>query len=421
MRSPLVLAPNLALIEGDREWPAQRLLDAASELSEKLHDTSGVALVGSGASQVAIAVLAAANSGTSLMLLREPRPMDDPLWARCGIDALLLGESVQRIGDPGEKVASIILATSGTTGEPKVIRHSWERLLGRIRPPQAASEARWLLTFHPASFAGLQVLLTALVHGGTLIAADSPTVPGLAEAALSHSPTHVSATPTFWRALLLALGPRSSEVPLRQITVGGEAVDQPTLDALRLAFPNARVSHIYASTEAGSLFSVHDGVAGFPSQWLQTGIEGVDLRVVDSVLHVRSPRAMSALLAGTVPVQEGWLHTGDRVELSGDRVVFVGREDSVINVGGAKVSPEEVESALLALPEIAEVRIFGKPNPVTGYLVSAEIVSAAGSDEADVRAAIQRLTADWPAAKRPRVLSFVANIETTATGKKGRT
>src|SRR5262249_18020252 len=146
-----------------------------------------------------------------------------------------------------------------------------------------------------------------------------------------------------WRAFLLAARP--GDLVLRQITLGGEAADQATLDRIRNAFPDARITHIYASTEAGVVFSVHDGLEGFPAEWLDRPSQGAALRVRDGFLQIRTPNAMRGYVSDTAQpmLDEGWLATADRVEVRGARAYIVGRDDSTINVAGSKVHPLMVE------------------------------------------------------------------------------
>jgi len=401
----------------------------ARELAGRLRaeTMTRVALAGASPDVIIAVLLACQQAGCELLLVRSELPPSDPAWLEWGVtgvvDAGLRLTTLSATAAPAG--FAILLTTSGTTGKPKVARHSIEALLGRIRFRAAAgTRPRWLLTYHPASFAGLQVLLTVLVSGAELIAVDPANVPELARAALEHRPTHISATPTFWRAFLVALGESASALPLEQITLGGEIVDQATLERLRALFPNAGITHIYASTEAGALFAVRDGAAGFPARWLEEGVDGARLRIRDGELQVLSPRAMLGYASGAKasPVlADGWLATGDLVEQRQDRVYFLGRGDSVISVGGAKLTPEEVEAVLLKVPGAAEVRVFGVKNPITGYLVGAEIVAEAGRD-------VERLRADLVAAARarlepykvPRVIRFVASIRVSEAGKKDR-
>ncbi len=172
----------------------------------------------------------------------------------------------------------------------------------------------------------------------------------MAELAVAQQVTHISGTPTFWRAFLMALGDRA--LPLKAITLGGEAADQAILDALAARFPRAILRHIYATTEAGTVFSVGDDRAGFPKAWL-----GDDLAVSDQdTLIVKG------------------LDTGDVVEITDDRVLFRGRRDAMVNIGGVKVFPETVEAHLLQLPYVQEVRVAARPNPITGHILTADIV-----------------------------------------------
>ncbi|WP_377810745.1 class I adenylate-forming enzyme family protein [Azospirillum sp. A29] len=314
-----------------------------------------------------------------------------------------------------EQGFTVTLESSGTTGTPKRLRHDFARLRGRLRGA-AEDGARWLLTYDPGAFAGLQVMLTAAAAGALLVAVpggSGGTIAALAQAARRHAVTHVSGTPSFWRAFLMALG--DAELPLAAVTLGGEAADQPLLDRLAARFPNARLRHIYASTEAGALFAVADGRAGFPAAWLDDAPDGLALRIVDGVLDVRSPRAAPGVADG-----EGWLSTGDLVERQGDRVLFAGRLDGVVNVGGVKVSAEAVERRLLAVDGVADAMVMAVPSPITGHLLTATIVAAPGVDEATLRAGLRAAAADLPPAARPRALTFADHIPLSAAGKKSR-
>lgn len=310
---------------------------------------------------------------------------------------------------------SVTLESSGTTGTPKRLRHDFTRLRGRLRGV-AEEGARWLLTYDPGAFAGLQVLLTAAAAGAVLIAvpgSGAGTIAALAQAARRHAVTHVSGTPSFWRAFLMALG--DADLPLAAVTLGGEAADQPLLDRLAERFPQARLRHIYASTEAGALFAVADGRAGFPAAWLDAAPDGLDLRIADGVLEVRSPRAAP----GAVDA-DGWLSTGDLVERRDDRVLFAGRLDGLVNVGGVKVSPEAVERCLLTVDGVADAAVVAVPSPITGHLLTATIVPVPGADDSALRVALRAATADLPPAARPRALTFADHIPLSAAGKKSR-
>jgi acyl-CoA synthetase (AMP-forming)/AMP-acid ligase II len=319
---------------------------------------------------------------------------------------------------------SIFILTSGTTGMPKVAEHRFERLVARITSSVAVDSnrgGRWLLTYPPTAFAGLQVLLTASLTDGAIIVPADRTPSALAQAAETHQATHISGTPTFWRSFLLAVDPRQM-TSLRQVTLGGEAVDQATLDRLAAAFPAARRTHIYASTEAGAVFAVSDGRAGFPASWLEADVQGVRLRVRSGQLEILSPRQMVGYRSNTEETPDGidgWLKTGDLVRIEGDRVTFLGRDDAQINVGGSKVYPYEVEAYLLGLPGVVEARVRGMPNPISGQVVVAEIVTRPDVDREslvrDVAAACRR---DLPRFQVPGLIKVVERIDIAESGKK---
>jgi acyl-coenzyme A synthetase/AMP-(fatty) acid ligase len=315
------------------------------------------------------------------------------------------------------------MMTSGTTGRPKVAVHTLEALVSRAKAGAAAAanrESKWLLTYQPTGFAGVQVQLTAVLWRGVIVVPADRTPVGFYEAAVQHGVTQISATPTFWRAFLMVAKPGALD--LRQITLGGEATDQSTLDRLKKAFPRARITHIYASTEAGVVFAVHDGIEGFPSAWLEQPIQGVEVRIRDGFLQIKTPNMMRGYLteAAQPLLEDGWLGTADRCEIVGERVRVLGRQDSTINVGGSKVYPLAVETFLLKLPGVVEARVFGVRNPISGFLVGAEVVLEQGRDpeasKVEILAACREGLAGYQV---PRVFKIVDAIAVQASGKKG--
>jgi acyl-CoA synthetase (AMP-forming)/AMP-acid ligase II len=317
----------------------------------------------------------------------------------------------------------IHMMTSGTTGRPKVAEHTLDSLLSRVRAGASVAanrEGKWLLTYQPTGFAGVQVILTALLTRGVIVVPEQRTPAGFYKAALDNAVSQISATPTFWRSFLMVATPGA--LALRQITLGGEAADQATLDRLKAAFPEARITHIYASTEAGVVYAVHDGLEGFPSAWLERPNQGVELRIRDGFLQIKTRNAMRGYASETAQplLDDGWLSTADRCEVKDDRVRVLGRQDSTINVGGSKVYPLAVENFLLGLPGVVEARVFGVPNPVSGFLVGAEAVLAEGQDRDAARASILAACREGLAGYQvPRIFKIVDSIKTHASGKKG--
>jgi acyl-CoA synthetase (AMP-forming)/AMP-acid ligase II len=317
--------------------------------------------------------------------------------------------------------SEVVLFTSGTTGTPKAALHTWASLSSRIHVSPAVLGARWLLTYNPAAFAGLQVFLHVLRNAGQLCF-GAVSAAHAAEWAGRQAVTHISATPTFFR-WMLATAERSTlnALALRQITLGGEAVDQNILDALKRQFPSAQVTHIYASTEGGVCFSVHDGQAGFPKRLLDPEGGPARLRVVDGELQVRAAGAMTRYLGeDRAAPSDGYFPTGDLVRVEDERVFFLGRKSERINVGGNKLFPEEVEHVLLGIPGILGARVFGAPSSLTGQIVGAEIVLRPGTDPNQARPEILALCRKaLPPFKVPRALTFVEHLE-MKSGKLAR-
>jgi len=384
------ISPRFRLTEGGVTQDAAALAGRAGRLATEYRQAGGGGVDGSSVAGLAAALLAAREAGVPLRLRRSgaaPALADMPSGF------------------------SLLLETSGTTGTPKLVRHDPSRLLGRI-PRTAAPDAVWLLSYDPCGFAGLQVLLTAMAGGGRLVAAPGADAAALAALAAAEGCTHASGTPSFWRGLLLS----GARPPLKAITIGGEAVDEALLDRLAESFPAARLRHIYASTEAGALFAVADGRAGFPASWLESGIEGVGLRIGDGVLEVRSPRR--ALSPETDA--EGWLVTGDLVEVVGDRVLFRGRNDGVVNVGGVKVVPEQVEALLLSVAGVGDAAVAAVPSPITGQLLTARIVPVPNMSEEILRDRLRDALSTLPPAARPRRIELVERLPLAPSGKKIR-
>lgn len=404
-----------------------RKLSEALELSIRELGAASAITVTDDPFRLLAALDMASRSGTGLYIAHTSLTSEQigALVEASGIRARIddNGISATGIETPASfRPGSIHLMTSGTSGAPKIAEHSLETLLqrinaGRIRSSQAGG--RWLLTFQPSGFAGLQVQLSAICSGGLVVVPAERTPAGFRDAAVSARVTHVSATPTFWRSLLMLLRP--GELDLQQVTLGGEGADQVTLDRLRSLFPATRVTHTYASTEAGVVFAVHDGQAGFPAEWLEKCPQGVELRIRDGYLQIRSPALMRRYASGhDQPLQDdGWLATRDRCEIEAGRVRILGRDDAMINVAGSKVYPAAVEAVLLAMPQVSEARVYGVPNPIAGALVAADVVLKPGHDPAAAKAAISAACRVQLAGyQQPRMLRVVEQIDVMASGKK---
>jgi len=211
------------------------------------------------------------------------------------------------------------------------------------------------------------------------------------------------------------------------VRLSGEIADQGILDALRAAFPHAVVAHAFASTEAGVGFEIRDGRAGFPAALVGKTERGVELDVSRGTLRIRSPGSARAYLgAGAPPLKDadGFVDLGDRLELRDGRYYFAGRSGGIINVGGLKVHPEEVEAVINSHPRVRMSLVRSRRNPITGAVVTADVVLAAGTagtepaaDERIRQEILEACRTTLAAHKVPALIRFVPALEMSASGK----
>jgi acyl-CoA synthetase (AMP-forming)/AMP-acid ligase II len=316
-----------------------------------------------------------------------------------------------------------LLFTSGTTARPKIVVHTLSTLTGPLDDGLVvSSDAIWSTFYDVRRYGGLQILMRGLLGGGSLVLSQSaePVTDFLSRVGLAGV-THISGTPSHWRRALMSGA--SGRMKPRYVRLSGELADQAILNNLALAFPNANIAHAFASTEAGVAFDVRDGKAGFPAAIIvQTGTP-VEMQVVDGSLRIRSNRTASRYLgeAGMLADADGFVDTSDMVEQRGDRYYFVGRREGVINVGGQKVHPEEVEAVINQHPGVQIARVRGRHSPITGAIVVADIVVRTnGSFDTMAEEILESCRRALPPHKVPAMLREVASLDISQSGKLTR-
>jgi acyl-CoA synthetase (AMP-forming)/AMP-acid ligase II len=358
------------------------------------------------------------------VILDSTQPVDLPASvARCVATPQPTEAAVRR---RSSEQTEWILLTSGTTGTPKLVVHTLSSLAGTLpRQPPAAGRLVWSTFYDIRRYGGLQIYLRAML-GGVPLVLSSPeqSTREFFLRAATAGVTHISGTPSHWRRALM-----SGDAGLLQpeyVRLSGEIADQSILDNLRAAYPHARIAHAFASTEAGVAFEVEDGLAGFPADIIEAPRGGIDLKVQDGTLRIRSGRNAARYLGGpdiVLASDDGYVDTGDLVELVEGRYHFRGRKGGIINVGGLKVYPEEVEAVLNADPRVRMSQVRARRNPITGAVVVADVVladpdSAAGDGaeriKAELLGACRRQLSGH---KVPATLRFVPTLELTSGGK----
>jgi acyl-CoA synthetase (AMP-forming)/AMP-acid ligase II len=329
----------------------------------------------------------------------------------------------------GQYETEWILLTSGTSGLPKMVVHTLSSLAAGINgDARSASPCVWSTFYDIRRYGGLQILLRALLGCGSLVLSSAQESTGdFLIRASAHGVTHISGTPSHWRRALMS--PSAHRLVPRYVRLSGEIADQAILDQLRACYPEAGIAHAFASTEAGVAFDVGDGLAGFPASLIGRPGADVEMKVGDGSLRIRSARTAARYLGGqdaALTDPDGFVDTGDMVELRGDRYYFVGRRGGIINVGGLKVHPEEVEAVINGHPEVRMSLVRSRRSSITGALVVADVVLKTEPDTANGRAGefeheiLQRCREALPRHKVPTAITFVRALAVAATGKMVR-
>jgi long-chain acyl-CoA synthetase len=276
----------------------------------------------------------------------------------------------------------LVLFTSGSTGKCKAALHDFTKLLKKFETPRRAMVTlAFLMIDH---IGGINTLFSVLSSGGTVIASaerDPNVICGLIE---RHRVELLPTSPTFLNLLLMSESYRQYDLTsLKLMTYGTELMPQSTLERIRSIFPDARLQQTYGLSELGILRSKSESS---DSLWVQIGGEGFETKVEDGTLRIRAQSAMLGYLNAASPFgSDGWFDTQDLIQTNGEFVRFLGRRSDIINVGGNKVYPAEVENFLLQMNNVEDATVVGAPNPITGRMVVAQIKLKEPEEPAEFR------------------------------------
>ncbi len=387
---------RLAVADGDGAWTSADLRRAIARIGAQL-DAAGpsagrvVSLEAEYGLPAVAAFLALTERGAIIVPLSQA--------ARAQHEAFLEIAQVERrvacggtadavITDTGRQAAhaiydilherqtpGLVLFSSGSTGLPKAAVHDLERLLRKFKVRKRAY--RTIVFLQLDHIGGVNTLFYTLSNSGAIIVPPDRSPDGVCRAIATHGAELLPTSPTFLNLLLIsgALG-RHDLSSLKLITYGTEPMPASTLTRVAAAFPNAKLQQTYGLTEIGILRSESRGP---DSLWVRVGGEGYETKVVDGRLWVRAESAMLGYLNAPSPFSsDGFLDTGDLVEVDGEWLRILGRRSEIINVGGSKVHPAEVESVLLSLEGVEDAVVAAEPNAITGQIVAATVRLATG-------------------------------------------
>src|SRR5437870_5586598 len=277
-------------------------------------------------------------------------------------------EILQRLRERGHP--GLILFSSGSTGQSKAAVHDSVGMLGKFKVRRHARRAITFLLYD--HIGGFNTMLYQLSNGGCIVTVqnrDPDTVLAMIE---KYKVELLPTSPTFINLMLLSDGHRRYDLSsLQAVTYGTEPMPESTLRRFHSSLPHINLQQTYGLSEVGILRSKS---RSSDSLWVKLGGEGFQTRVVDGILQIKAESAMLGYLNAPSPfTADGWFNTGDKVEVDGEYFRILGRQSEIINVGGQKVYPAEVESVLQEMPEIAEVSVYGEKNAIVGEIVCAAV------------------------------------------------
>ena len=309
-----------------------------------------------------------------------------------------------------QSTSEITIFTSGTTGQPKRVTHSVATLARNVRKGEQYKEHVWAYAYNPTHMAGTQVLFQALMNQSTMVNVFGESREVVYQQIERYGITHISATPTFYRMLM----PFEKAYPsVKRVTLGGEKSDKQLYEHICNIFPNAKVNNVYASTEAGSLFAAKDDCFQIPANIRDKfRVENDELLIHKSLLG----QSDSFVFDGE------YYHSGDLIEWVNEAeglFRFKSRKNELINVGGYKVNPGEVEDAINAIEGVQQSLVYGRSNSILGNIVVAEVklVEGAALTDLEIRKVLASLLQDF---KVPRKIQIVNELSMTRTGKLKR-
>ncbi len=325
-----------------------------------------------------------------------------------------LYDKLRMAGEPG-----LVLFSSGSTGVSKGTVHSAARLLRKFAAPGKTLRTMAFLLFD--HIAGIDTLFYSLFNQSTLVLPDDRSPDAVCAQIAKHRIEVLPTAPSFLNVLLLSGAYKSHDLSsLKIITYGSEMMPASTLNRCVEAFPQTRFIQKYGTSEIGAPPSRSKSDT---STWVKLGGDGFKWRVAEGKLEIKAKTAMLGYLNAPSPfTPDGYFMTGDAVEVDGDFIRFLGRDSDIINVGGQKVYPAEVENLIRNLAEVEDVAVYGEPHAILGAAVVAKLkpVDPATSLK-DLRIAIRTaLSGQIEPYKIPQKYLLTQNALTTARGKQIR-
>lgn len=280
-------------------------------------------------------------------------------------------------GHPG-----LVLFSSGSTGKSKAAVHDLLPMLEKFKVRRHTLRTITFLLFD--HIGGVNTLFYSLSNGGCIVTIPDRRPETVCEAIERHRVELLPTSPTFLNLVLVSQAYRDYDLSsLKIVTYGTEPMPEATLQRIHELLPDVRLLQTYGLSEVGILRSKS---RSSDSLWVKVGGEGFETRVVDGKLEIKAESAMLGYLNAPSPfTEDGWFRTGDVVEVEGEYLRILGRDSEIINVGGEKVYPAEVEGVLESMSGVEQAVVAGEAHPLTGNIVTARVKLSTDEDLGDFR------------------------------------
>jgi long-chain acyl-CoA synthetase len=312
----------------------------------------------------------------------------------------------------------VILFSSGSTGKSKAAVHDFSLLLDKFKTKRHEKRTIAFLLFD--HIGGLNTMFYTLSNGGCLITVQDRSPDSVCEAIDKYKIQVLPTSPTFINLILLSESyKRHNLSSLELITYGTEVMTESTLKKMHSLFPMIRLQQTYGLSEVGILRSKSKSS---DSLWVKVGGGEFQTRIRNGMLEIKAQSAMLGYLNAPSPfTEDGWFMTHDEVEVDGEYIKILGRMSEVINVGGEKVYPVEVESIIQQMDGVQDVAVSSESNPITGYMVKALIKLSTDEDESIFRKRLFQFCKDkMPRYKIPQKVVLIEDLIHNERFKKMR-
>lgn len=312
----------------------------------------------------------------------------------------------------------LVLFSSGSTGKSKAAVHDLTGILEKFKVRRHQQRAITFLLYD--HIGGVNTMLHILSNGGCIVTVQERTPDAVLHAVEKHKVELLPTSPTFINLILLSEAYKRYDLSaLKTVTYGTEPMPESTLLRFHELFPGIKLQQTYGLSEVGILRSKSKSS---DSLWVKVGGEGFETRIVDGILQIKAQSAMLGYLNAASPfTEDGWFNTGDAVEVDGEYIRILGRKSEIINVGGEKVYPAEVESLLQEIENIAEATVYGEKNPITGNIVCARVRLKEHEDPREAVIRIKKACRQrMPAFKVPVKITLVDENQFSERFKKMR-